>query len=67
MAILYIERIFNVIKLCFRSLAGHSTYIVLLNIMNNGEQLDLTDHFQDLNAATLEYILITDKSFRRKG
>ncbi|CAD7012858.1 maltase A3 [Ceratitis capitata] len=49
-----------------RFLAGERTYIVLLNLNNNLEAINLNAAFGDLTPL-LEYVLVTDRSARRKG
>ncbi|XP_049312552.1 maltase A3-like [Bactrocera dorsalis] len=49
-----------------RSLGENYTYITLLNIFDHIENFNLHEHFADL-PAEFEYVLITDRSIKRKG
>ncbi|XP_005186321.2 maltase A3 isoform X1 [Musca domestica] len=49
-----------------RSLAGYPTYVVLLNINDSVESLNLNSAFYGLSSS-LEYVVVTDRSPRRKG
>ncbi|XP_073846242.1 maltase A3 [Musca autumnalis] len=49
-----------------RSLAGYPTYVVLLNIHDHVESLNLNSAFSGLTSS-LEYVVVTDRSPRRKG
>ncbi|XP_054739248.1 maltase A3-like [Anastrepha obliqua] len=49
-----------------RFLSGERTYVVLLNLNDDLESVNLNAAFGDLTVE-LEYILVTDKSVRRKG
>ncbi|XP_053962926.1 maltase A3-like [Anastrepha ludens] len=49
-----------------RFLSGERTYVALLNLNDDLESINLNDAFGDLTVE-LEYILVTDKSVRRKG
>ncbi|XP_050319660.1 maltase A3-like [Bactrocera neohumeralis] len=49
-----------------RSLRENYTYITLLNIFDHIENFNLHEHFADL-PTEFEYVLITDRSIRRKG
>lgn len=50
----------------YRSLQGDFTFITLLNIFDTLQHFNLHDTFGNL-PTQFEYVLINDKSMRRKG